>query len=69
MEGGFTILLVDPIGSLGRLDQNGIMAPARALRGGSSYLVVGRPVTRADDPAAVLQRIEQELLIESGEIQ
>jgi len=50
-------------------DQKRIMSPARALRGGSSYLVVGRPVTRADDPAAVLQRIEQELLIESGENQ
>ncbi len=47
-------------------DQKRVMTPARAIRGGSSYLVVGRPVTRADDPAAVLRRIEQELL-ESGE--
>jgi len=32
------------------------------MRSGSSYLVVGRPVTKADDPAAVLRRIEKELL-------
>jgi len=47
-------------------DQKRVMTPARAIRGGASYLVVGRPVTRADDPAAVLRRIEHELL-ESGE--
>ncbi len=47
-------------------DQKRVMTPARALRSGSSYLVVGRPVTKADDPAAVLRRIEQELQ-QSGE--
>jgi len=43
-------------------DQRRVMTPARAMRSGSSYLVVGRPVTKADDPAAVLRRIEKELL-------
>ena len=42
-------------------DQKRVMTPARAMRGGASYLVVGRPVTRADEPAAVLRRIENEL--------
>ena len=47
-------------------DQKRVMTPSRAIKGGSSYLVVGRPVTRADDPEEVLRRIRQELH-ESGE--
>ena len=49
-------------------DQKRIMSPALALRNGASYLVVGRPVTRASDPPAVVRRIEQELT-QRGEIQ
>ena len=33
-------------------DQRRIAAPAEALRLGASYLVVGRPITQAADPAA-----------------
>jgi orotidine-5'-phosphate decarboxylase len=47
-------------------DQKRVMTPSRAIQGGASYLVVGRPVTRADDPEGVLRRIGQELR-ESGE--
>ena len=36
-------------------DQKRIATPAFALANGASYLVVGRPVTRAIDPAAVLR--------------
>ncbi len=46
-------------------DQKRIMTPSNALQNGASYLVIGRPVTRADDPAAVLRRIET-VLQESG---
>jgi orotidine-5'-phosphate decarboxylase len=42
-------------------DQKRVMTPSRAIQGGASYLVVGRPVTRADDPEGVLRRIGQEL--------
>jgi orotidine-5'-phosphate decarboxylase len=49
-------------------DQKRIMTPSRAVQNGSSYLVIGRPVTKADDPAAVLRRIELELQ-ESGALE
>lgn len=42
-------------------DQKRIMTPAAALRSGSDYLVIGRPVTRADDPLAALQAIQAEI--------
>ena len=42
-------------------DQKRIMTPSLAVQNGASYLVIGRPVTRADDPAAVLRRIEIDL--------
>ena len=42
-------------------DQRRVMTPADALRAGSNYLVIGRPVTRADDPVSVLRTINSEL--------
>ncbi|MDX1588784.1 MAG: orotidine-5'-phosphate decarboxylase [Oleiphilaceae bacterium] len=42
-------------------DQQRIMNPADAMAAGSHYLVIGRPITRADDPLAALARIEAEL--------
>ena len=42
-------------------DQRRVMTPADAIRAGSSYLVIGRPVTRADDPVSVLRTINSEL--------
>jgi orotidine-5'-phosphate decarboxylase len=35
-------------------DQARVMTPRQAIRAGSDYLVVGRPVTGAEEPAAVL---------------
>lgn len=54
-------------GSSKRDDQKRIMSPSQAVRNGASYLVVGRPVTQAADPAAVIRRIEQELM-ETGDV-
>jgi len=48
-------------------DQKRIMSPSMAVRNGASYLVIGRPVTRAADPSAVLRRIERELM-ETGDV-
>jgi len=38
-------------------DQKRIVTPAQALENGSSYLVIGRPITRADEPGAALEAI------------
>ncbi len=42
-------------------DQKRIATPASALAGGASYLVVGRPITQAVDPAAAAQAIVDEM--------
>ncbi|MCP8689754.1 orotidine-5'-phosphate decarboxylase [Marinobacterium sedimentorum] len=42
-------------------DQRRIMTPAQAVQAGSDYLVIGRPITQAADPLAVLESIQQEL--------
>ena len=42
-------------------DQQRVMTPAAAIAAGSDYLVVGRPVTQADDPARVIAAIQSEL--------
>lgn len=42
-------------------DQRRIMTPAEAMAAGSDYLVIGRPITQAQDPAAVLAAINQSL--------
>lgn len=42
-------------------DQTRITTPADAIRLGSNYLVVGRPITGADEPLLALERIETEL--------
>ena len=38
-------------------DQRRVMTPTAAIRAGSDYLVVGRPITKADNPAEVLRSI------------
>lgn len=45
-------------------DQKRVATPAAAIAGGASYLVIGRPITQAVDPAAAAQAILSE--IESG---
>jgi orotidine-5'-phosphate decarboxylase len=42
-------------------DQKRVMTPGDAIRAGSDYLVVGRPVTAAEDPAAALRAIADEV--------
>lgn len=42
-------------------DQSRIMTPRAALENGSSYLVIGRPITKAADPLLALQQISNEI--------
>ncbi len=44
-----------------RGDQQRTYTPAEALKAGTNYLVIGRPITASDDPIAALQRIVEEI--------
>ncbi|MEQ4656696.1 orotidine-5'-phosphate decarboxylase [Providencia manganoxydans] len=51
---------IRPVGSeVG--DQRRIMTPQDALQAGVDYMVIGRPITRSDDPALALQQINQSI--------
>ncbi|MEJ2621429.1 MAG: orotidine-5'-phosphate decarboxylase [Candidatus Thiodiazotropha sp.] len=61
---GKAFLLVTPgvrPSSAAKDDQRRVMTPADAMAAGSSYLVVGRPITAADDPIQALQAINAEV--------
>ena len=45
-------------------DQQRVMTPAAAVAAGADYLVIGRPVTQAQDPVATLAAINREIGIE-----
>lgn len=47
-------------------DQQRIVTPAKALQDGSDYLVIGRPITRAENPMQALVLIEQEIATVRG---
>jgi orotidine-5'-phosphate decarboxylase len=47
-------------------DQKRVATPAEAIRAGSTYLVVGREVTRAGDPRAAIARIINDLQSPTG---
>jgi orotidine-5'-phosphate decarboxylase len=59
-EGVLVIPGIRPAGT-GIGDQKRIATPAEALRSGASYLVVGRPITQAADPAAAAEAIVKEM--------
>jgi orotidine-5'-phosphate decarboxylase len=43
-------------------DQRRVMTPAQAKQAGVDYMVIGRPITQAQDPIEALGLIEQELI-------
>lgn len=47
-------------------DQKRVVTPQLAIRNGADFLVVGRPITKAADPLAVLDRINAEIAEASG---
>ena len=58
-----TLLVIPGIRPTGTAveDQKRIATPAQAIAAGASMLVVGRPITRAADPAAAAQAILEEI--------
>ncbi len=52
---------IRPASEAGSDDQKRVMTPADAARAGSSYIVVGRPILQAVDPAAAARAILAEL--------
>jgi orotidine-5'-phosphate decarboxylase len=59
-EGILVVPGIRPTGS-DTADQKRIATPAEALRNGASYLVVGRPITQAADPAFAAAAIQAEM--------
>jgi orotidine-5'-phosphate decarboxylase len=45
-------------------DQKRVGTPAEAMRDGADYLVIGRQVTRAADPAAACHQVLEEIAVE-----
>jgi orotidine-5'-phosphate decarboxylase len=45
----------------GKGEQKRVATPAEAIRDGADYLVIGRQITRAADPAAALRQILEEI--------
>ncbi|MFZ5494400.1 MAG: orotidine-5'-phosphate decarboxylase [Verrucomicrobiota bacterium] len=52
---------IRPAGEAGGDDQKRVMSPPAAARAGSSYIVVGRPILKAPDPAAAARAILADL--------
>ena len=47
-------------------DQARVVTPSDAVEAGADYLVIGRPITRAEDPRAAAQAIAAEIAAASG---
>jgi len=62
MGTGFTLVTpgVRPAGA-SMDDQTRVLTPADAVREGADYLVMGRPITQADDPVKALEAVNSEL--------
>jgi orotidine-5'-phosphate decarboxylase len=69
-ELGTDFLLITPgvrPSGASRDDQSRVATPVDAVRDGADYLVIGRPITRAPEPAAALEQINQELSVQAGD--
>ncbi len=57
---------VRPAGS-DHADQARVVTPAEAIQAGATHIVVGRPITAANDPVAAARSIQQELRTASSD--
>ena len=57
------IIVTPGVRSVGaaRGDQKRVATPAEAIRNGADYVVIGREITRAADPAAEAARVLEEI--------
>jgi orotidine-5'-phosphate decarboxylase len=62
MSSGFIFVTpgIRPAGSSND-DQRRIMTPEQAMKAGSDYLVIGRPITQSDSPMDVLETINRQV--------
>lgn len=63
-QAGPRAILVTPgvrSGGAARGDQKRVATPAEAIRDGADYVVMGRQITRASDPAAEAARVAEEI--------
>lgn len=61
-----TFLTVTPgvrpaVNTVSNDDQRRVMTPSEAIRSGSNFLVIGRPITQADNPLESLQLIHSQI--------
>lgn len=66
---GPTFCLVTPgirLADAAQDDQKRVVTPQSAIANGADYLVIGRPITKAADPLAVLDRINAEIATAVG---
>jgi orotidine-5'-phosphate decarboxylase len=63
VAGPKAIIVTPGVRSAGKAvgDQKRVATPAEALRNGADYLVMGRQITRAADPAAEMARVLEEI--------
>lgn len=52
---------IRPAWQIGNDDQRRIVTPSDAVKNGSDYLVIGRPIRDSDDPVAAAKRIADEI--------
>jgi orotidine-5'-phosphate decarboxylase len=66
IAGPAAILVTPGVRSAGsdKGDQKRVATPAEAVRNGADYLVIGRQITRAADPAAEASRVLEEIALE-----
>jgi len=46
----------------GEDDQKRIVTAGRAIDAGANHVVVGRPITKADDPIRVIEAMQQDIM-------
>ncbi|MDD5290688.1 MAG: orotidine-5'-phosphate decarboxylase [Patescibacteria group bacterium] len=57
---------IRPVWHLGTEDQARVTTPADAVKMGANYLVIGRPIVKAEDPAEAVRKTQEEISVAGG---